>query len=70
MRPKWEAPNIKPKPNTQKITVPMQRSITFFITMFPEFLPCAKPVSTMQKPACIKKTKAAPRSTHRVSIDE
>ena len=32
--------------------------------MFPEFLALVKPASTMAKPACMKKTSAAPISTH------
>ena len=38
----------------------MQKSIRFFIRMLPAFLARVKPVSTMAKPACIQKTRAAP----------
>ena len=40
--------------------VPMQKSIRFFMMMLPAFFALVKPVSTMAKPACIQKTKAAP----------
>ena len=38
----------------------MQKSIRFFIIMFPAFLALVKPVSTIAKPACIQNTSAAP----------
>ena len=53
-------PNIRPKPKIQKIGVPSEKSIRFFIMMLPAFFARVKPVSTMAKPACIKKTSAAP----------
>ena len=40
------------------------------MTMLPAFLARVKPVSTMAKPACMKKTSAAPMSTHMVSTEE
>ena len=57
---KEPAPNINPKPSIQKIGVPKQKSIRFFIIIFPAFFALVKPVSTIAKPACIKKTNAAP----------
>ena len=38
----------------------MQKSIRFFIIIFPAFLALVKPLSTMAKPHCIKNTSAAP----------
>ena len=38
----------------------MQKSIRFFMMMFPAFFARVKPVSTMANPACIRKTSAAP----------
>ncbi len=38
----------------------MQKSIRFFIMMFPAFFALVNPVSTIAKPACIQKTSAAP----------
>ena len=56
-------PNMMPKPTSQNIGVPMQKSIRFFIRMFPVFFARVKPASHMEKPACIKNTSAAPSST-------
>ncbi len=53
------APNIRPKPTAQKKSEPMAKSIRFFIMMLTAFLARVKPVSTMAKPACMKKTRAA-----------
>ena len=60
------APNIMPKPMSQKQGVPMQKSIRFFIRMLPVFLARVKPASHMEKPACMKKTSAAPNRTQMV----
>ena len=46
--------------------VPMQKSIRFFIRMLPVFLARVKPASHMAKPACMKKTSAAPNRTQMV----
>ena len=65
------APNMMPKPRSQKIGVPMQKSIRFFMMMLPAFFARVKPVSTMAKPACMKNTSAArnkrPAYVHRRS---
>ena len=42
----------------------MQKSIRFFIMIFPAFFALVKPVSTIAKPACIKNTSAAPIRNH------
>ena len=55
---------MSPYPRRINITVPMQKSIRFFIRMFPAFFALAKPVSTIAKPACIQKTSAAPARNH------
>ena len=55
-----------PKPNSQKHGVPMQKSIRFFIRMLPVFFARVKPASHREKPACMKKTIAAPNSTQMV----
>ena len=57
------APNMMPKPKSQKQGVPIQKSIKFFIRMLPVFLARVKPASHMEKPACMKNTSAAPSST-------
>ena len=57
---KASSPIIKPKPNSIKTTVPIQKSIKFFMMILPAFFALVKPVSTIAKPACIKKTNAAP----------
>ena len=59
-------PNIMPKPTSQNSGVPMQKSIRFFIRMFPAFFARVNPASHMANPACIKKAKAAPKSTQMV----
>ena len=48
----------------------MQKSIRFFIRILPVFLARVKPASHMANPACIKKTRAAPRSTQMVLTAE
>ena len=48
----------------------MQKSIRFFIRMLPVFLARVKPASHMAKPACMKKTRAAPNRTHMVLTAE
>src|SRR6056297_2388437 len=40
----------------------------FFVRMLQEFFERMNPASTMPKPACMKKTKNAPISTHTVSM--
>lgn len=57
-------PNIKPNPTSQKAGVPIQKSIRFFIKIFPVFFALVNPASHMENPACIKKTKAAPNNTY------
>ena len=42
------------------IGVPMQKSIRFFMIMFPAFFALVNPVSTMANPHCMKNTSAAP----------
>ena len=55
---------MKLAPMANHITVPMQKSIRFFMMMFPVFLARVKPASTIAKPACIQKTRAAPIRNH------
>ena len=43
-----------------KTTVPIQKSIRFFIRILPAFFALVKPVSTIANPACIQNTSAAP----------
>ena len=59
-------PNIRPKPISQKIGVPRQKSIRFFMMILPAFFARVKPVSTIAKPACMKNTSAAPSRIHPV----
>ena len=47
-------------PVRMNMTVPMQKSIRFFMMILPAFFARVKPVSTMAKPACIQNTSAAP----------
>ena len=46
----------------------MQKSIRFFIMIFPAFFALVNPVSTIAKPACIQKTRAAPIKNHTPKI--
>ena len=64
------APNMMPKPKSQYSGVPIQKSMRFFMRMLPVFLARVKPASHMAKPACMKKTRAAPRSTQMVLTAE
>ena len=45
-------------------TVPMQKSIRFFMMMFPAFLARVKPASTAANPHCMKNTRIAPTKNH------
>ena len=63
-KPIRSSPISKPKPMRIKVTVPMQKSIRFFMMMLPVFLARVKPASTMAKPACIQNTSAAPIKNH------
>ena len=49
-----------PNPTSQKQGVPMQKSIIFFIRMFPVFFALVSPASQSENPACMKNTKNAP----------
>ena len=60
IKPNKSSPSKSPKPIRMNITVPIQKSIRFFIMMLPVFFARVKPVSTIAKPACIQKTNAAP----------
>ena len=64
MIPAMSSPRSKENPMRINTTVPMQKSIRFFIRMLPAFFALVKPVSTMAKPACIQKTSAAPARNH------
>ena len=61
---------MMPKPVSQNKGVPMAKSIRFFMIMLPAFFALVKPVSTMAKPACMKKTRAAPNRTQIVFTAE
>ena len=62
--PAKSSPSKREKPIMQNMTVPMQKSIKFFMMMFPAFFALVKPVSTIANPACIQKTSAAPIKNH------
>ncbi|MHC4763590.1 MAG: hypothetical protein ACYTF2_00640 [Planctomycetota bacterium] len=51
----------------KKPSAAKQKSIRFFISTLAAFFVRMRPASTMPKPACMKKTRAAAISTHRVS---
>jgi hypothetical protein len=46
--------NIRLNPIIQKHGVPIQKSIMFFIRIFPVFLALVSPASQSAKPACMK----------------
>ena len=64
INPATSSPRRNPKPIRMNITVPIQKSIRFFMMMLPAFFALVKPVSTIAKPACIKNTSAAPMRNH------
>ena len=68
IKPIRSSPSRSEKPIRMNITVPMQKSIKFFIRMLPVFFARVKPVSTIAKPACIQKTSAAPIKNHTPKI--
>ena len=59
-------PNIRANPMTKKQRVPRTKSIKFFIMMLLEFFALVKPVSTIAKPACMKKTRKAAMQVHTI----
>ena len=60
MMPAMSSPSRRLKPIRMKTTVPIQKSIRFFIRILPAFFALVKPVSTIANPACIQNTSAAP----------
>lgn len=58
------SPSISEAPQINHMTVPMQKSIRFFIIMLPAFFALVKPASHMANPACIQNTSAAPARNH------
>ena len=52
----------------QNDSMPMEKSMRFFIRMLAAFLARVRPVSSIAKPACIRKTRTAASSVHTVSI--
>ena len=62
------SPSIRDAPQMNHITVPIQKSIRFFMMMFPAFLALVKPASHMANPACIQNTNAAPIRNHTAKI--
>ena len=60
IRPTRSSPSKRLKPIKMKVTVPIQKSIKFFIRMLPAFFALVKPASTIANPACIQNTNAAP----------
>jgi hypothetical protein len=58
--PNVSSPSKIPNPRNINTIVPIQKSIRFFIIIFPAFFALVKPVSTIANPACIKNTRAAP----------
>jgi hypothetical protein len=59
-----------PNPKNQYKIVPIEKSIMFFMMMFPAFFARVNPVSTIANPACIKNTSAAATKTQMVLADE
>ncbi len=64
INPIKSSPSKRENPIRINITVPIQKSIRFFIIMLPEFFALVKPASTMAKPACIQNTSAVPIKNH------
>ena len=64
INPNRSSPINNPKPIKMNTTVPIQKSIRFFIIIFPVFLALVNPASTIAKPACIQNTNAAPIRNH------
>ena len=53
-------------PISMNMTVPIQKSIMFFMMMLPAFLARVRPVSNIAKPHCIKNTNMAPMMYHKL----
>ena len=68
--PTISSPSKSENPMMMNTTVPIQKSIRFFMMMFPAFLALVNPVSTIAKPACIQNTNAAPIRNHTAKIAE
>ena len=60
-------PYISAKPNAQKVTTAIPKSVMFFKATLILFLLLDKPDSKHIKPACIKKTKIAHINNQNVS---
>ena len=52
----------------QNTSDPIEKSIRFFIRMLAAFLARVRPVSSIAKPACIRKTRTAANNIQTVSI--
>ena len=57
-------PYMTANPIRKKQMEPMTKSIRFFIRIFPAFLALVNPVSSMAKPACMKKIRIVPTMVH------
>ena len=60
IRPATSSPRRRLKPMIMNVTVPIQKSMRFFMIILPAFFARVKPVSTIANPACIQNTSAAP----------
>ena len=67
IKPPADSPYIRPQPIAQYRMAPAEKSIRFFMMMFPAFLARVRPVSTMANPACIKNTSPPQRSSQMAS---
>src|SRR6056297_3245465 len=62
MNPAIELPNMRPNPIMKKAMEPTEKSIRFFMIIFPALFALVKPISTMANPACMKNTRNAATS--------
>ena len=59
-------PNMKANPMIQKARDAMEKSMKFFMRTLAVFLALCSPISSSAKPACMKKTSMAAKTTHNV----
>src|SRR5262249_37498589 len=61
--PPASTPNIRPKPNSQNSDAATRKLANVLIATLIEFFDRTRPLSSAVKPACMKKTSAAPTSS-------
>lgn len=67
-KPKYEPPSITLAPKKTKMVKEIKKSLRFLMAVDIEFLALVEPASKAVKPGCIRATKTALKSTHKMSM--